>query len=384
VWRRSQIADTWTLVPASNTLADVNPENDAAVNPNYPSSAPWHGISGQGALFTAWNGACYDDVLHEMHIGPAGGHGDYGGNERYRIGLGDNTPAWSCIGKPTGAIGNTGTLNDGNDATGVYFDNRPRSTHTYNYLVHARGVGPVIARLAATHNNAACVAKAWKWDRVTGEFTFLVDYSGVSGVGGILTVGAACYDPTRHCIWMLHTGTTKVLKLDLGTNVVTSHGTADNWTNGNNFLVYVQSQDCLLSIGAGGVGYNDNPSGFSHINLSTFAHTTLSWSGSFASGFASALSTSMYVVGIAWDEVRQRFVMWHNSTNRAQLSTLTPNGAFTNAWTAGALTVSGSNTVTPSAPQSNGTYGRFQISPSFDGVFLLNGISEQPYFYAFS
>ena len=134
--------------------------------------------------------------------------------------------------------------------------------------------------------------------------------------------------------------------------------------------------------GFGASGYLDYPSGFSMFNLTTYAQTALSYAGSFAPGFTLKSDTS--ISGIVWDENRQRFVMWHNATNRTQLSTLTPNGAFTNAWTAGTLTAGVANAVTPSPPAANGTYGRFALSPSYDGVFLLNAVGEQPYFYAFT
>lgn len=382
-WRTSMVANTWAQVPASNTLSSIDPESDTSINPNGVGQlSPWHGVGGQHMVIDAWNSACYDDSTHTLYVGPAGGHGDYAGNERYKIRMSDASPAWNMFGRPTGAIGNTGILDDGNGASGAYFDGAPRSTHTYNYSVFVPGVGPVIARLPAVYRTADNVAKAFSINPSTGAFTLLADYSAVSGVSNVVTVGACCYDPSRHCIWMMHTGTCKLVKLDCATNVVTSYGTSDNHTAGINCLVYVASQDCLLMFGFGASGYLDYPSGFSMFNLTTYAQTALSYAGSFAPGFTLKSDTS--ISGIVWDENRQRFVMWHNATNRTQLSTLTPNGAFTNAWTAGTLTAGVANAVTPSPPAANGTYGRFALSPSYDGVFLLNAVGEQPYFYAFT
>jgi hypothetical protein len=150
---------------------------------------------------------------------------------------------------------------------------------------------------------------------------------------------------------------------------------------------YLPEVDALFLITGNGV---------SIIGLSDFVSHAVTISGSFASGFgqywggdvtfkANSLASDRGVAGVQWDASRHRFVLWSNATNRAQISTLTPgSNYFTDPWTAGSLAVNASNATVPSAVGVNGVYGRFAISPSYDGVFLLNSVSEPVFFYAFS
>lgn len=46
-WRSAMVANTWAVVPMANTLADINPRNNAAINPNYPSAPEWAAIGSQ-------------------------------------------------------------------------------------------------------------------------------------------------------------------------------------------------------------------------------------------------------------------------------------------------------------------------------------------------
>lgn len=117
-WRREMAKHTWTNV--GNTLASIDPEDDPVINPNYPANAPWHAAGGQPTAVTAWNGAVWDEARKRLWVPLCGGHADYAGNETY---VWDAlTGQFSMEIPPTGAIGNTGTLNDGQEASGVYFD----------------------------------------------------------------------------------------------------------------------------------------------------------------------------------------------------------------------------------------------------------------------
>jgi hypothetical protein len=387
-WRNAMAASTWAIVPARNTLADVDPELDPAVNPSgLGKLAPWHGVGGQHMAIEAWNSACYDDSACTLYLGPAGGHADYGGNERYRIRLDADAPAWERFGNPSGCIGNTGILDDGKEASGVYFDGTPRSSHTYNYATYVPDLGPVIARITAPYRLSGDVKKAFSINPSTGAFRLLSDYANAPNSGGIVSVGAACYDATRRCIWMLHTGNVQLQKLDVATGKVTAHGKADNMAAGINWIGHLsEPADALLAVcrvGGTTVDAGIN-TGLSIFDLRTFSQSALSIEGSFAPGFA-GLADGQFVAGIAWDEKRHRLVLWHNETNRGQISTLAPTGDyFRDPWRADALQLDKRNAVIPNAAVPNGTFGRFAFSPTLDGVFLLNGVRQPIYFHAFS
>src|SRR5574343_154153 len=136
-WLSAMPVHTWAT-PGINTLSSVDPALDPAVNPNYPGIAPWRGANGFESIVTAWSGAVWDEANKRLLI-TGGGHADYAGNEVYAWSV--VTAAFTRLNNPTGSIGNTGTLNDGLDATvPAYFDGRPRSAHTYNHLLMLDGV----------------------------------------------------------------------------------------------------------------------------------------------------------------------------------------------------------------------------------------------------
>lgn len=128
-WRRALTSRVWAQI-GSNKLSDINPTNDAAINPTYPTS-PW---GNQANMIASWNGGGFDSASQEYVVW-GGGHSDYAGNEVYGIDLSLDAPAWSLLIKPSGAIGNTGTLDYGANVADTYFDGRPRSQHTYGNLV---------------------------------------------------------------------------------------------------------------------------------------------------------------------------------------------------------------------------------------------------------
>ena len=147
-WRRHHAPMSVFAIPASNTLDDLNPKNNPAINPVYPSTPEWMG--NHANIIGAWCGACYGDDAGELWLPLSGGHGDYAGNEPYKINLRADVPQWEMVRPPSGAIGNVLTTNDGQEASGVYSDGRPRSIHSYNKSVWIDGVGPAVAVQGST------------------------------------------------------------------------------------------------------------------------------------------------------------------------------------------------------------------------------------------
>ncbi|NND65357.1 MAG: hypothetical protein HKM24_05265, partial [Gammaproteobacteria bacterium] len=74
-------AGHWCEVPNSNVSA-LDPEDDPAVNPNYPGGAPWRGVEGQSAIMNDWVGGGFDTLRNRLFI-MGGGHDGYAGNEVY-------------------------------------------------------------------------------------------------------------------------------------------------------------------------------------------------------------------------------------------------------------------------------------------------------------
>jgi hypothetical protein len=75
---------------------------------------------------------------------------------------------------------------------------------------------------------------------------------------------------------------------------------------------------------------------------------------------------------------------WDNSSNTTQITKLMPGAnPKVDDWTISFLPVSGSNTVTPTAAQGRGTYGRFFVWPQKKIAMVVNAIDELTYFYRY-
>ena len=368
-WRSAMSVNTWAEVP-STLLSSIDPENSATYNPNHPSTSPWRGTGGQANVVNAWNGAVFDTDTDTLFIPLAGGHGDYGGNEPYKINLRAETPTWSMLRAPSGAVGNVITLSDGQESTGLYSDGRLRSVHSYSNHAYVPSLGPVITRVAASYSaGTGNVRKMYSISPTTGEASLLSDWTAISSTDAGITTGAACYDSSRGCVWHLGGSPCRMLKTVIATGVTTTVGVWDNHLNSEGVCIYIPSLD-LVGVFDGFYDFRvfDPATG-----LWTFPTTTGSYSG--------GLSLNGQI-GAAWDG--SKMVIWNNATTRTEISTLTPpvSDPRTNAWTRGTQTVSGSNAITPTAKTATGTRGRFGYSPYLQGCYLFNGVTEKLYFFA--
>jgi hypothetical protein len=382
-WRKPMTANTWAAISA-NTLSSIDPANDSSINPNGAGTpAPWHppgGGGAQGSIVTAWNSATYDDLTHTMHLDACGGHSDYGGNESYKIALDVAAPTWVMTRKPTGAVGNTGNLNDGRENTGVYFDGRPRSSHTYNYPAYVPGMGPVITRTDATAFNSGDARKVWKFHPESGAPTLLKDYTGMPNTGSEDPVGASCYDPVRRCIWTLYAGPSQLQKLNCVSNVVTTHGPVQNWGAGVMCATYLPEVDALLLVSRPAVrtwipARRDCQLSIS--GLSRRQRCRMVAHSPQASRWSSRRSTTR-TSWLGWRGTRLDTGSCFGTTRRTERrSAPSLLGKLFHKPVDGRRAHGGQgNAVAPTVAALNGTYGRFAYSPSYDGVFLLNNVAD--------
>ncbi len=368
----------WAQVPVAATLFDVDPIKSAAHNPNHPLTPEWAVNTGrQAAVVYAWCGAAYDEASDTMWLGLGGGHQDYAGNEVYACMFNAPAPAWRMVRPPSGAVGNLLTTNDGQEASGVYSDGRPRATHTYNKWVYVPGVGAVLM----AHGNASWTAgngKRWAvFLGANGEASYTSEPTtyALNNTDGL----SACYDPTRHAIWIVPGGTEEVHRYSIPgsggahTGAYTAVGTAavrSLYTS----VGYMPGADVLL------------------IGTSNDAKTTSSWEVfDCATGtrhtptFSGSGAIEAHTAGrcaLRWVPSLGAFCTWNNSTNTTQITRLTPGAnPRTNTWVIDTLPVDGGNTVTPDARTALGTYGRFAYSPGLGGFLVFNATSGPTYFY---
>lgn len=364
VWRASMAAQTWAVVPMANTLADLNPDNNPAINPNYPSAPEWRAIGSQSMIVLAWCGASNDDS--RVRIAFAGGHADWAGNECYDVELNAAAPAWVLTRKPSGAIGNLLTTNDGQELTGLYADGQPRSNHTYNNPVFVPGSGHWLARQGNTSwSGSAGTSRPIKINADgTGTLKAVNAYAGAG------SAGAGCYDSSRHVIWYRGDNSAKFSKYDIVSDTWSELGgnVAVAWTSA---LSYDPTTDTILWAN---VSLTNQWAVFDCATGTIYQPT---FSGAVAGGLTPGRAQMRWVPSLG------AHVCWDNSSNTTLITRLTPPAnPRTGTWVIDTLPVGGSNAVTPSVRATNSTYGRFFYSPTLRGFGLFNSVSGPVYFYA--
>lgn len=365
-WRSGKSAMSVFAVAAGNTLSSLNPKDNPAINPVYPSNPEWAGSGGQSAVINAWCGGCYGDEVGELWLPLSGGHTDYAGNEPYKINMLADTPMWVMPRPPSGAIGNVLTTNDSQESTGVYSDGRPRAIHTYNKAVWVDGVGPAISVQGSTAFSGQSGRLDYlQIDRVTGESTRTVVAS--LAVGNASGLGA-CYDTSRHAVWVRGVSDGNFAKFDIASGTWQLVG-LQLTSSGTHGLCYLAAHDVVVDI------CNYYTSKIGVVDCVTGTLTKPATTGS----PAVALSGDMQPV---WVESLGAIAVWNNDLANAHRITLLTPGANprTDTWTISTLDFS--IVDQPTAKADAGTYGRFFYSARLNGFGVINGTTQPIYFFA--
>lgn len=373
-WAENLQIGQWTTVPVTASLATLNPNNNPSINPIYPTSR-W---VNHAAIVTAWSGACYDRINDVLHLPIQGGHGDYSGNESYKIELLNETPSWAMLRPPSGAIGYGGSelnLNDGLESTGVYADGRPRAGHSYNHNLWIPGRGICVSMVAEVYASASGTRRRFlDLNTTTGEFSLVLDWQGAAAGTGH---GFAVWDSTRNRVFACGVASTRPFALDLATPTYTALGSSGNILASFARGAYCTSLDVVVSISNVSAGAYRSQNGFTVFDPQTGTDYQPTLTGSWPSGF-----TFNGQAGMEWDNVNNRLILWNNASNTSQLATLTPpsSNPTTQPWVRGSINIPAENSVTPSAATDTGTYGRLALAPNLRGAFLLNSTSGPLYF----
>lgn len=327
----------------------------------------------------AWCGAILDETTDTLWLPIGGGHGDYGGNEPYRIRLDADTPAWQMLRPPTGSLQSlpvVTVLDDGLESSGVYADGRIRAIHSYNKAVYVPGVGPFLAHNAGGYASGNGPGEPNKRSFVMNESSGEWTQVGTHGDAYVPASGSGCtYDPLRHVVWYQAQGDAAIRKYSFATQQWTTHGNAHGY-NGFIALTYIAAFDVIannLSLGGASV-------------LQVFDPVTSMWTQPPVQGTPPA--------GLEWHgQAQSRWVpslgalcFWNHSSNTGVIGTLTPGtNPRIDPWSWSSLPVAAGNSVVPTGKGINqGTYGRFAYSPRMDGFYLLNGVDQPVYFFALS
>lgn len=359
-WLAAMPVNTWSQV-GSNTLADVDPKIDPAVNPNYPGDAPWKGITGQPSVISAWSSGAWDEATKCLYI-TGGGHGDYGGNEVYKWSA--DTGLFTRITNPSGAIGNIGTLNDGLDASNpCYFDGQPRSAHNYGNLRMVNG--EFWNFQGSTYSLGMGIRSAFKlvgasWVRQTTR-AFGASY------------GMTVWDSLRNRFLINSSGNGQPGWWKPSDDTT---GSMNHWTNNDAqeaYGVYDYRRDIVVQFSRYVTCLKlDDTSDAVQI---TTAGTGPDWTTYTAIGNPSR-------TGVVYDDANDRYLVWGNGPS---IYVLAPpavgQNPLTATWTWSKIDPAAGNSVTPTAAEANGTYGRFWHSPALNCCGVVNAVTQKMYVF---
>lgn len=400
-WISGMPLNTWLAIPASNTLADLNPDNDATVNPNFPSTAPWRSGGNFTSQCGAWTGAVPRIDTGEVYWCNNGGHNDGYDAATYKLVLNAVTPSYVRVNKPSGAVGLTALNYSTEFARGtkqIDANGRHRSQHTENFQFYWPSIGICTVSgilLCNSGGNETGLSQPYISSPSTGEMTFLGANNNNNAAGGY---DSGCYDSFRNVAWKKPSSSSNPFSKWGGpTNDVWTNVGSGDYLGGPVGLCYIPTLDLIL-VGNGG---DDQGSGLQTIvgGWGVFDPVTgvlyaQGVSGSFPTFTGAPALNSPWATGLfpgltvpQWEPSLGACLAWHNKTgHETAIMRITPptsGDPRTGTWTVDYLPVSGSNTVTPSVSQLTGTYGRFAVFPSLGICTVVNSVSEKGYAFKY-
>ena len=304
-----------------------------------------NGIGVEGVM-DLWSGGAYDTRRDRLMVW-GGGHNGYGGNEIYAFDV--NAQRWSRLYDPVAPSRCVVSYSDGSPAAG----------HTYGFVEYL----PNVDRFAAFETGGWCqdgigFSASWAYDPDPANASW--ERWPDNPVAGY---AQSAYDPVTGRTWVKgnagQCGLAEFDPLAKSWQVRSSESCYSYYPT----MVVDPERRLLIAIGEGRQwAWDISKSGtLTRINLST-------------TGDQSIVNTS--APGLAYDPVSKKLVGWRGGADVYALDTGTMH------WTKLPLAVT--NAVTPTAANSNGTYGRFRYIPSKNAFVVVNRVDENVYFYKLS
>lgn len=382
MWRQAMTANTWAEIPTTNTIASLDPEDNVTYNPG-GGSAAWHGSDGQRGVIDAWSGAVFDPDTDTMVVW-GGGHGNYYGNEPYKITLNSDSPSWSMIYPPGGTevpgvtTAYYSLTSPAPASNGTYPDGKPRSQHTYDKIVFAGGYMWLVRNSGGAPDGALGDSTTWRMNISTG------DWESVASFGSVTGRVAVAYDSSRNRLYSFEDADDRVgyLQLDnTGAGWTFENAPAganpptDNWYLS---AEYLPDHDLFVIVAGRQTTLVTSSVLFYDPTNNTYYQPSLTGADVTGTLINFGYSHPAYVEG-------DGIYLWDNVANTQNLIKLTPGAnPRTDACVKSIVTPDGGSTVTPVARATEGTYGRFQYSPTMNGFHLINDVAGPSYFYALS
>lgn len=382
-WRLAMPLRTWAEI-GSNTMNDLDPRYNPAMNPVFPSAPEWWGPLGSphSNAVSAWNGGVWDDSRLEYHNGPGGGHGNYGGNENYIWRGWQAVPSFYIPKPPSAAIGYElppGKFLVDDEATGMYADGRVRSYHTYgNFAVRGTdlwffggssafsGVGP---------------NRYWRWSRALNDW---VDESGVVFDGNVAT--GAVYDSARDLFWIVGGAASGLHSFNPITKVRLNYNPGMVVSRNYGMPVYLPTKDGIVVFKSD--SSNTGP---------RFIYLQLQGAAGIASPTPQSAITPTVtgtpppdppntapfrgsgIWGVAYDSDNARILVWWGGTTIYVLTP--PADPLTGTWAWSTITPL-SGAVNPGDPTELGVYNRFWYSSRMKACGVFNSTFQKMHVFA--
>lgn len=314
-------------------------------------AAAIHAVEGPAAIMNDWSGAAFDTKRDNLFVS-GGGHSGYAGNEVYVFNM--DSLSWSRLTKPSQpTIG----------VAGVSFaDGQPDSCHTYNGIVYMPDVDRVYGGWSACYPIGAGGSARWLFNFPTNSWSLISASSdpdqGAMGAIGINTA----YDPVTGHVWIEQSGHLNEFDPTTGTYKYYSDGATPLLTS-TGYNIYTTAaidptDRLMVATGAGGtyLWHLDRPGGW--VKQATTGDDTPS---------------TVQAPGFVWNPKIKMFVAWAGGSI---IYTLDPK-----SWKWTSYTPAAGNTVTPTATNKSGTYGRFQYAPAHDVFVVVNATNQDVYVY---
>ena len=338
----------WYEIP-NTKMRDVTP------NPCVHSGT-WPSCSKVGNVMEAWSGGSFD-TTRDYFLIFGGGHADYGGNEIYAFDV--NSLGWLLLSQPSYDLG-------GDVESGVYPDGSPRSRHTYNFIQYV----PPIDKFCSLGAGGLYPSGNTSTDRVdcfdygnpntVSHGWFLKGRMPHKGKSG----SQSAYDPVRERIWHQGNGSRDYLsEWDPVSNVWTVRTKEQAVFGGAQSMDIDPIKRLAVSVGNGLQRYyNIDESGqLTPLDLNSTGPQNV---------------VNQKAPGFEYDSGSGKFIGWASGTSLYSLD------FETRQWRE--CPPAASNTVSPTSPQNNGTFGRFQYIPSKNAFILVNDIDQDVFVYKLS
>jgi hypothetical protein len=350
---------TWGTIAAVDTIDSVKP----SLHPG--------GVFERNGPIGMWCGAVLDSKRNELQIPAQGGHNGYWGNEVYVLELNAPVPAWVRITNPRYSF----------HASEPYMDDgSPRAVHSASQIVYAANVDRTLLTgmpFTAPYGNSS--SKFFSFNREDNSWAELnsppageYGYPGYSAY----VYGGSCYDPVSGCVWVVQTSSySSTVKYNPLTGNYTAYYIYNN-QGYDGMAALSSSRRCMIYIN-GAVQNSDGT--FKWLDLE---NPSAGWRSPAA---VTGLPATGRGSSIVWYENSGAFIAWRGA-GAALVKLIPPENLSTGTWQWVDVTPSGSNTVTPTAAETTGTYGRFNIAKNLnnsgrDCLVLLNAATQATYVY---